>query len=129
MASSSASGSVAPTSEMEVLQRRMGDMTRFIHEQSEWLRTQSALLASQTSRLQDMTVEGDSMRNRILMLENMLTVTEASQSRQLVALADAGEVIRQRVQMLEDRLTIAEDVIAEGDAEPNPARGNILPRP
>ena len=77
---------------------RMDDLVSFIQEQSEWLRTQSALLTSQTSRVQSLTTEGDTMRSRISLLET-----------RLVALGIEGVAMRARIRSLEDRVTVAED--------------------
>ena len=93
---------------------RMDDLVSFIQEQSEWLRLQSALLASQTSRVQTMTVEGDSMRSRISELET-----------RLVALGIEGVAMRSRIRSLEDSVTVIED-----NMEPSPTEfAVVVPRP
>ena len=58
------------------LKLRMENLVKLVEEQAEWLKRQSALLASQSSMIEAMAVEGDSMRSRIRMLENRLTVAE-----------------------------------------------------
>ena len=55
---------------------RMGHLVKLVEEQSEWLKRQSGLLASQTRLVEVLTAEGDAMRGRIRMLEDRLTVAE-----------------------------------------------------
>ena len=66
----------AVEAENATMKLRMDNLTLLVQEQAEWLRRQSLLLTSQRQLLEALAGEGDSMRGRIRMLEDRLTLAE-----------------------------------------------------
>ena len=63
-------------SEGITLRLRLTNLTLLVEEQHRWLQRQSALLASQSQLVEALSLEGESMRGRIRMLEDRLTIAE-----------------------------------------------------